>query len=53
MFYISGTTFILFQQNLFFSSLGFLIRNCPVVLLKKVVFLFEMVAGLLFEMRAA
>ena len=51
MFYISGTTFILFQQNLFFSSLGFLIRNCPVVLLKKVV-LFEMVAGLLFEMRA-
>ena len=29
MFYISGTTFTLFQQDLIFSSLGSPIWNCP------------------------
>ena len=35
MFYISGTTFTLFQQDLIFSSLGSPIWNCPTLLLSK------------------
>ena len=33
MFYINGTTFTLFQQDLIFGSLGSPMWNCPIVIL--------------------